>query len=99
MELTHQRALLRARISAILPALLLCSFVVNSSAFSLLGPYADWMQPTNNFRMPGDIGGPMDITEGYRWNVPVLTYGFDRSFLDFFGDQGVAAVESAIRIL
>jgi hypothetical protein len=68
-------------------------------AFSLLGPYEDWMQPTNNLRLPGDIGGPMDITEGYRWNVPVVTYGFDQSFLDFFGSNGVAAVESAIKVL
>jgi hypothetical protein len=99
MEPAHPRGFLRARIVTTLAALLLCFFVVRSSAFSLLGPYANWMQPTNNFRMPGDIGGPMDITEGYRWNVPVLTYGFDRSFVDFFGDQGVAAVESAIQIL
>jgi hypothetical protein len=99
MEPAHVRGFLRARILAILPALLLCSLVVHSSAFSLLGPYADWMQVTNNFRMPGDIGGPMDITEGYRWNAPMLTYGFDQSFLNFFGDQGVTAVESAIQIL
>ena len=45
------------------------------------------------------IGGPMNIGEGYRWNVPVITYGFDPSFLDYFGTNGVAAVESAIQIL
>ena len=67
--------------------------------FSLLGPYEDWMQPTNNFRLPGDIGGPMDITARYRWNVPFVTYGFDQSFIDFFGSNGVAAVESAIGLL
>ena len=41
----------------------------------------------------------MEIGEGYRWNVPVVTYGFDQSFLDFFGSNGVAAVEGAIAIL
>ena len=41
----------------------------------------------------------MNIGEGYRWNVPVVTYGFDRSFLDYFGSNGVAAVEGAIAIL
>jgi len=41
-----------------------------AAAFSLLGPYADCMQHTNGFRQPGDIGGPMGISEGYRWNVP-----------------------------
>jgi hypothetical protein len=35
-------------------------------AFSLLGPYTDWMDVTNSFRQPGDIGGQMDIKEGYR---------------------------------
>jgi hypothetical protein len=31
--------------------------------------------------------------------VPVVTYGFDQSFLDFFGTNGVAAVQSAIQII
>ena len=35
----------------------------------------------------------------YRWNVPVLTYAFDASFLDYFGSNGVWAVEQAIQIL
>jgi hypothetical protein len=41
----------------------------------------------------------MDINSGYRWNVPMVTYGFDKSFLDFFGTNGVAAVENAIQTL
>ncbi|MGO8698908.1 MAG: hypothetical protein ACLQVY_14430 [Limisphaerales bacterium] len=76
-------------------------------AFSLLGPYEEWMQPSDSFRSPvrldapapGDIGGPMVISNGYRWNVPVVTYGFDPSFISFFGTNGVAAVEAAIQIL
>src|SRR5207249_5080603 len=68
-------------------------------AFSLLGPYAPWMDEAKSFRQPGrDIGGPMNIDEGYRWNAPVLTYGFDASFLEYFGSNGVAAVESAIDV-
>ena len=69
------------------------------AAFSLLGPYADWMTPALSYRLPGDIGGPMNIGEGYRWNVPVVTYAFDQSFLDYFGSNGVAAVERAIQML
>ncbi len=34
--------------------------------------------------LEGDIGGPMDVTNEYRRNVPVLTYGFDQSFVDYF---------------
>ena len=71
----------------------------NSRAFSLLGPVQPWMQPSNGVIVPGDIGGPMEIGNGYRWNVPVVTYGFDQSFLAYFGTNGVAAVESAIKIL
>ncbi len=67
--------------------------------FSLLGPYAEWMRATNGYHKFGDIGGPMDIGQGYRWNVPVVTYAFDQSFIDFFGSNGVAAVEEAIAIL
>ena len=68
-------------------------------AFSLLGPYDTWMQSTNGFRQPGDIGGPMNLGGEFRWNVPVLTYSFDQSFLDYFGSNGVFAVEQAIQIL
>ena len=68
-------------------------------SFALLGPYADWMDEQKAYRRSGDIGGPMNIGEGYRWNIPVITYGFDRSFLDYFGSNGVAAVESAIAII
>lgn len=69
------------------------------NAFALLGPVEPWMQPTNGLAMPGDIGGPMCISNQYRWNVPVVTYGFDKSFVSFFGTNGVAAVESAVQIL
>jgi hypothetical protein len=82
-----------------LSAAFLMASNVESEAFALLGPFQSWMQATNGLQQPGDIGGPMDITNGYRWNVPVVTYGFDRSFLDFFGTNGVAAVEGAIQIL
>jgi hypothetical protein len=82
------------------------SFVIafsalNARAFSLLGPFEPWMTITNGF-YPSDedeIGGPMCISNEYRWNVPVVTYGFDKSFLDYFGSNGVAAVESAISVL
>jgi hypothetical protein len=69
------------------------------SGFTLLGPFAPWMTPRLSYHIGNDIGGPMNIGEGYRWNVPVLTYGFDPSFVEFFGSNGVAAVESAIQVL
>lgn len=73
--------------------------VMQSKAFSLLGPFESWMEYTNGLRQVGDIGGPMCISNEYRWNVPVVTYGFDQSFIDYFGTNGMAAVKSAIQII
>lgn len=80
-------------------AVVLALAATRAGGFSLLGPYTDWMQQTNGYRFSLDIGGPMNIGEGYRWNVPVVTYAFDQTFLDYFGSNGVAAVESAIQVL
>jgi hypothetical protein len=82
-----------------LSAVFLIASTLESSAFALLGPVQSWMQTTNGVIQMGDIGGPMCISNEYRWNVPVVTYGFDKSFPDFFGSNGMAAVESAIQIL
>jgi hypothetical protein len=41
----------------------------------------------------------MSMASPYRWNVPTITYGFDQSFLDYFGEDGVRAVEEAFGIL
>src|ERR1700756_4172157 len=80
-------------------SLILALGVRSVSAFALLGPFAPWMTPQLAYQDGVSIGGPMNIGEGYRWNVPVITYGYDQSFLDYFGTNGVAAVESAIQIL
>jgi len=78
---------------------LLLQLAPSAYGFALLGPPAPWMQASNGVFYPDAIGGPMDIGSGYRWNVPIITYGFDKSFLNYFGSNGVAAVESAIQIL
>lgn len=38
----------------------------------------------------------MNLGEEYRWNKPVLYYSYDQSFLDYFGSNGVAAVDAAL---
>src|SRR5690242_6916 len=93
---------------------LLLGFAGGAGAFSLLGPFKiganfageEWQgAPFDNrpqglgYNLAGDIGGPMLPFEGYRWNVPVLTYAFDFTFLQYFGPQGVAAVDQAFAIL
>ncbi len=75
------------------------SCVTSLKGFSLLGPFGLWMTPQVGMARTGDIGGPMNLGEEYRWNVPVITYAFDQSFLDYFGSNGVAAVESAMDLL
>ena len=83
-----------------------------TTGFSLLGPFKNGTAPNDwqgagfggrplglGYSLPGDIGGPMFPLEGYRWNVPVITYGFDESFIRYFGPEGMAAVSAAIQIL
>lgn len=72
---------------------------VNASAFSLMGPFASWQTAAIGFNLPGDVGGPMNFFEGYRVTVPILNYGYDATFLNFFGSNGVAAIESAMAIM
>src|SRR4051795_3193050 len=37
--------------------------------------------------------------EAYRWNVPVITYAFDSTFIRYFGTNGMAEVEKSIKLL
>ena len=69
--------------------------------FSLLGLRPSWQTPEVGLAPPYDsiVGGVMQIGEGYRFNMPVLTYAYDASFLRYFGSDGVAAIESAMKVL
>ena len=75
------------------------ALAANASAFSLMGPPASWQTAAIGYNLPGDVGGPMNFFEGYRFTVPILTYGYDPTFLNFFGANGVAAIESAMAVL
>jgi hypothetical protein len=87
------------KLASFLAATLLLTSTVRTNAFSLAGPVQPWMQTTNGIHLSPEGAGPMYLGNEYRWNVPVVTYGFDKSFLDFFGSNGVSAVKSAIQIL
>ena len=41
---------------------------------------------------------PHNLGEEFRWNNPVLYYACDQSFLDYFGSNGVAAVDAAMAV-
>ena len=75
------------------------TLVANVSAFSLMGPFASWQTAAIGYSLPGDVGGPMSLSEDYRITVPVLNYGFDGTFLNFFGSNGVVAINAAMAIL
>ena len=81
--------------------LALAGTVHPASAFSLLGPYDTWQVERIGYNLAfnNDIGGPMNLGEEYRWNVKTITYGFDESFLNYFGARGTAAVMQAVAIL
>ena len=51
------------------------------------------------FVVDGPLGGPMNLGEEYRWNISKLSFAFDSNFLDYFGSNGVIAVEQAIAIM
>ena len=86
-------------------ALLVASLVLlaprQASAFSLLGARASWMTDEVGLgtKYPSGVGGPMNLGEAYRFNMPVITYAYDASFLRYFGASGVAAIESAMKVL
>ncbi len=79
--------------------LLLLGVARSGLAFSLLTPLLPWQVTAIGYNLPGDIGGPATLNEGYRWNIPVLTYAFDESFIRYFGTNGMKAVNDAFKIL
>lgn len=87
---------------ALLILLLLAGLGVSaprSRAFTLIGEAPAWFTD-NAGRLPaGDVYGPVNLGEEYRWPVPNLVYAFDESFLNYFGQRGVEEVEKAIKIL
>lgn len=101
---------MRALLSRILLLLLLAlaGVLPRAQAFSLLGAYDTWMTAELGYQLglsdlgittiPPDVGGPMNLGEEYRWNMPLITYGFDESFLNYFGTKGVEEIEKAIKV-
>jgi hypothetical protein len=81
-------------------------------AFSLLGEF-DPGPPDSPYQTPDlgygigiiissreqDLGGPQNLEEEYRWASPLMVYGFDRSFIEYFGPGAVDAVDAAFKML
>jgi hypothetical protein len=84
-----------------LPAAGLGGLASVGMAFSLLGELEPWQVAEIGYGpdYSGDIGGPKHLGEEYRYAVPVVSYAFDASFLNYFGQEGVRQVEAAFAIL
>lgn len=85
-------------LNTFLLGLLLVGGAERASAFSLLGPFTSWQTTTIGYQLGSDIGGPMNLGEEYRWNIPLITYGFDSAFLNYFGTNGVAQIVQAFQV-
>lgn len=46
-----------------------------------------------------ELGGTKNLGEGSRLNVPIITYAYDSTFLNYFGTKGEAAIDSAFAVL
>src|SRR5262245_9115637 len=81
---------------------LLAAGLQSGHAFSLIGPFREVWQVRDlgyNIAERADIGGPMNVGQGYRRNTPVVFYSFDSSFLNFYGAYGAAEVDKAFAML
>ncbi len=94
------------QVSATVTFLLLAAERVHG--FSLVGPLPPWQTAGLGYQGAGTLttfnntvgtGGPMNINEEYRWNVPTIHYGFSAEFLSYFGQSGVDSIEEAVAIL
>jgi len=70
-------------------------------AFSMGGVLTNWMTPRLGYdlNMPMFAFGPMNLGEEYRWNNPVVYYGFTPDFLNYFGQRGAQEIDKAIKIV
>ena len=88
---------MRSLLARVLLLIALAVAVPAGRAFSLMGTFDTWQTVELGYQLGTDLGGPMNLGEEYRLNVPMLTYGFDESFLNYFGTKGVEEIEKALQ--
>ena len=78
---------------------LLVAWVPGALAFSFPGPINEAYQvPLIGYNLPGDNNAPKQLGEEYRHNTPVMYYTIDAPFLDYFGSNGIAAIDAAFAL-
>lgn len=94
---------MRQLIKQFLWAALLAAGLQTVWAFAPAGPIGNggdaWQVPVIGYGLAGDLVAPKNIGEEYRRNTPVLYYTCDANFLEYFGSNGVAAVDGSFSIL
>lgn len=101
-RLTPMRALPMMRLLRSALSLALIAAAPGALAFSLLGPIGNagdaYQTDTLSYNLPGDIGAPKNLGEEYRLNTPQVYYAADSTFLDYFGSNGLRAVDQAFAV-
>ncbi|MSU31829.1 MAG: hypothetical protein EXS25_04040 [Pedosphaera sp.] len=70
-------------------------------AFSLLGPFSSWQTPDIGYDTvfaAFEQGGPRLRGDEYRLSTPIVTYGVDGSFAEYFGERGMQAIDDAFNV-
>jgi hypothetical protein len=78
--------------------LTLFATVRQAGAFSTFGPLESWMSSPNGFNplnFDPNSEGPKQIGDEFRRNTPVMYWACDETFLDYFGSNGLYAVQQA----
>ena len=74
--------------------------VAKASAFSLLGPFESWQTAGIGYNpRGGELGGPHALGDEFRWVDGQITYGFDSSFVNYFGTEGIKQINAAMQII
>lgn len=83
---------------------LLASCAPSVFGFAFVGPYESWQINDLGFQVSNgangwlDFGGPKNIGDQFRWNIPVIYYAYDASFLSYFGASGQAAIDQSFAV-
>lgn len=74
----------------------------NALGSAFLGPNNEAYQIVDNGYNPNALDGlptaPKNLAEEYRRVTPVLYYTFDQNFVDYFGTNGIDAIEKAFAV-
>jgi hypothetical protein len=75
-------------------------FAGSAWGFSMQGPLAPWQTPRLGYDLnPALYGGPMAITEEYRWSVPEAYYSFTPEFVQYYGQRGMDEIDKVFQQL